>query len=75
VTRPRRLTTVATEPLLVPRKAPPGDMHPPPPVEVPRPVVVQVAPPAAAPATDAAGNPVENLSPVRLRPRRVVVIK
>jgi serine/threonine protein phosphatase PrpC len=75
VTRPRRLTTVATEPLLVPRKVPPVENPAQPQAEPPRPVVVQVAPPAPQSATDASGHPVENLSPVRLRPRRVVVIK
>jgi serine/threonine protein phosphatase PrpC len=75
VTRPRRLTTVATEPLLVPRKTPPVEEPAPPQAAPKRPVVVQVAPPPSQETTDGGGNPVENLSPVRLRPRRVVVIK
>jgi serine/threonine protein phosphatase PrpC len=75
VTRPRRLTTVATEPLIVPRKAQPVENPAPPQAAPLRPLVLQAPPPAPQVATDEDGNPVENLSPVRLRPRRVVVIK
>ncbi|MCU0733129.1 MAG: SpoIIE family protein phosphatase [Hyphomonas sp.] len=71
VARPRRLTTVAPEHLLVP---------------VPKPATVPAAAPAPKvaiaprPAVDVARhsgeqNSVEDLTPVRLRPRRVTVIK
>ena len=81
VARPRRLTKVATDPLLLPRKAPPPAVKPAPevealpktPVPIPKPTVVNVALPPAETGID--DQPVENLSSARLRPRRVVVIK
>jgi serine/threonine protein phosphatase PrpC len=104
VARPRRLTTVATEPVLVPRKTPTPDVAAAPPVEVlapPAPVVnapqapvtepLPIPAPALEPENERKarvvtvsqtgpsagpdGKAVENLSPARLRPRRVVVIK
>jgi PPM family protein phosphatase len=78
VTRPRRMTTVATEPMLLPMKAPQevdkakASAEVKSPVQEVKPrraVVVEVPTPR-----DKTGN-VEDLSPARLRPKRVIVIK
>ena len=65
VARPRRLTTVVSEPMLLPVQTPP----PAPEVRV---ASVPADPPKPAPVAEPS---VENLSEVRMRPRRVIVVK
>jgi len=65
VTRPRRLTTVVSEPMLLPIQTPP-------PAPVEQPDKVAEDPPKPPEAAEAA---VEELSEVRLRPRRVIVVR
>jgi PPM family protein phosphatase len=67
VARPRRLTTIAPETVLVPTK---------PPETAPQPMVARTPRPVIQPLPEIDhGRSVEELSPVRLRPRRVTVIK
>jgi PPM family protein phosphatase len=69
VTRPRRLTTLAHEALLIPSKK-----HSPP--QEPEPSIAKAQRPVVQHAPESnRDRPVEDLSPVRLRPRRVTVIK
>ena len=104
VTRPKRLTTVVTDPLVLPIQNPPQDAPPRKPEPAPAPVAAVQVDAAPTPAVhqpvpeaqpDAATAPVrpvrpmsvvesvlaredtprEDLTPVRLRPRRVIVIK
>jgi serine/threonine protein phosphatase PrpC len=65
VTRPRRLTTVVAEPMLLPIQTPPA----------PEEHVVTSAPEAPAVPLPQAEPPREGLSEVRMRPRRVIVVK
>ena len=65
VARPRRLTTVVSEPMLLPVQTPP-----------PAPEVRVASVPADLPEPPHVAEPlVENLSEVRMRPRRVIVVK
>ncbi|MDM7931575.1 hypothetical protein, partial [Tabrizicola sp.] len=65
VTRPRRLTSVVTEPMLLPIQTPPA----------PAEHVVATAPEDPPEPLPLAEPPAENLSEVRMRPRRVIVVK
>jgi serine/threonine protein phosphatase PrpC len=79
VARPRRLTTVAPEQLAIPAPKSPAAPQPVPaskPLPLPEPRVAHTPRPVVSTVQES--NPesgVEDLSPVRLRPRRVTVIK